>query len=135
MGTVRAKEPFSFDANGYSHNVAAGALYDSDDPCVIKRPHLFEPVEVATARRSASIETAMAVPGELRTITNPTQAATDNEADTAAWLAAEKQHEEDVQAWLLAEEQYQTDVAAWLAAEVAANVEPEKPTRQTRASK
>lgn len=68
MSTVRAREPFSFDADGYSHNVAAGALFDSEDPAVKKRPHLFEPVEVAAARRAAAVstETASAAPGERR---------------------------------------------------------------------
>lgn len=68
MPTVRAKEPFSYDADGYSHNVAAGALFDSEDPAVRKRAHLFEPVEVAAARRAAAVstETASAAPGERR---------------------------------------------------------------------
>lgn len=71
MPTVRAKEPFSYDADGYSHNVAAGALFDSEDPAVKKRAHLFEAVEVAAARRAAAVstETASAAPGERRTRT------------------------------------------------------------------
>jgi uncharacterized Ntn-hydrolase superfamily protein len=71
MSTVRAKEAFSYDANGYSHNVAAGDLYDSEDPSVKKRAHLFEPVEVAAARRAEALETASAAPGERRTRSAP----------------------------------------------------------------
>lgn len=67
MPTVRAKEPFAFPGgDGYLQNVAAGSLFDSEDPCVKKRPHLFEAVEVAAARRSAATETASASPGESR---------------------------------------------------------------------
>lgn len=73
MPTVRAKEPFSYDADGYSHNVGAGQLFDSEDPCVKKRAHLFEPVEVAVARAARALETASAAPGERRSRTTTHQ--------------------------------------------------------------
>lgn len=64
MAIVRAKEPFAYtDSTGVPRIVNPGQLFDANDPCVLKRQSLFEPVEVAVARAS---ETATAVPGEAR---------------------------------------------------------------------
>lgn len=72
MATVRAKEAFSYnDVNGVPVNVAAGALFDANDPDVKKRAHLFEEPEVAAARRkrrTAGVEDATAEPGEKRSV-------------------------------------------------------------------
>ncbi|MGV0785115.1 hypothetical protein [Mycolicibacterium sp. XJ775] len=66
MAIVRAKEPFSYiDSQGVPRIVSPGQLLDDGDPAVIKRAHLFEPVEVAAARAT---ETATAAPGELRSV-------------------------------------------------------------------
>lgn len=68
MSIVRAVEPFAYtDAAGVPRVVKPGDLLDAADPCVVKRPHLFEPVEVAAAASSArATETATAAPGETR---------------------------------------------------------------------
>ncbi|WP_293308874.1 hypothetical protein [Mycolicibacterium sp.] len=67
MSIVRAKEPFAFtDSTGTPRVVNPGQLFDSADPCVVKRPNLFEAVEVAAARNTAATETATAAPGEVR---------------------------------------------------------------------
>lgn len=73
MSTVRAKEPFGYALpSGYLQNVGAGELFDSDDPCVRKRPQFFEPVEAVTARKAGrAVETASAGPGERRTRGRP----------------------------------------------------------------
>ena len=64
MAIVRAVEPFAYtDAAGVPRVVSPGQLFETTDPCVIKRPHLFERVEVAAARAT---ETATAAPGETR---------------------------------------------------------------------
>ena len=65
---VRAKEPFAYtDHSGVPRVVNPGQLFDSTDPCVVKRPHLFEPVDTAVGRTDAVVsETATAAPGELR---------------------------------------------------------------------
>ena len=70
MAIVRAKEPFAYtDAAGLPRVVNPGQLFDSTDPCVVKRPHLFEAVEVAAARGLATAtETATAAPGEARSV-------------------------------------------------------------------
>lgn len=70
MAIVRAKEPFAYtDAAGIPRVVNPGQLFDRADPCVVKRPHLFEPVEVAAARTAAvATETATAAPGETRAV-------------------------------------------------------------------
>lgn len=68
---VRAKEPFAYtDTAGVPRMVATGQLFAADDPCVRKRPGLFEPVEVAAARATTSTasETATAAPGEVRAV-------------------------------------------------------------------
>lgn len=66
MSIVRAKEPFAYTDNaGVPRVVSPGQLFDSADPCVVKRAHLFEPVEVAAARAT---ETATAAPGETRSV-------------------------------------------------------------------
>lgn len=66
MAIVRAKEPFSYiDSKGVPRVVSPGQLLDDADPAVVKRSHLFEPVEVAAARAT---ETATASPGELRSV-------------------------------------------------------------------
>lgn len=68
MPVVRAKEPFAYtDTNGVPRTVCTGDLFTDSDPCVKKRPHLFEAVEVAAARgASRATETASAAPGEVR---------------------------------------------------------------------
>lgn len=75
MATVRAKEAFSYqDVNGIPVMVSPGTLYDSNDPDVKKRAHLFEEVEVAAARRknrNAGVEDATAEPGVPRSVTKP----------------------------------------------------------------
>lgn len=72
MAIVRAKEPFAYtDESGVPRIVNPGQLLDSADPCVVKRAHLFEPVEVAAARVTAATETASAAPGETRSVTRP----------------------------------------------------------------
>ncbi|MCH9728387.1 MAG: hypothetical protein K0U84_01665 [Actinomycetia bacterium] len=64
MPVVRAKEPFAYtDTNGVPRTVRTGDLFNDNDPCVRKRPHLFETVEVAASRAT---ETASAAPGEVR---------------------------------------------------------------------
>lgn len=72
MATVRAKEAFSYnDVNGVPVNVAAGALFDANDPDVKKRAHLFEEPEVAAARRkhrNSGVEDATAEPGAKRSV-------------------------------------------------------------------
>lgn len=73
MSIVRAKEPFAYtDSTGVPRMVATGQLFAADDPCVRKRPGLFEPVEVAAARATTSTvgasETATAAPGEVRAV-------------------------------------------------------------------
>lgn len=84
MPTVRAVEPFAYPVEGgHLVSVTAGELFDSSDPCVKKRPSLFEPVEVTVASRKAATatavvtETASASPGEhrARTHTPPKTAA------------------------------------------------------------
>lgn len=73
---VRAKEPFAYtDGAGVPRMVATGQLFAADDPCVVKRPNLFEPVEVAAARVThtststvGAEETASAAPGEVRQV-------------------------------------------------------------------
>lgn len=69
MAIVRATEPFSYtDDAGVPRIVNPGQLFDAADPCVVKRPNLFESVEVAVTRNAATaIETASAAPGESRT--------------------------------------------------------------------
>lgn len=65
---VRAKEAFAYtDHTGTPRVVSPGQLFDSADPCVVKRPNLFESVEVAVTRT----ETATAAPGEVRTVGRP----------------------------------------------------------------
>lgn len=72
MAIVRATEPFSYtDATGVPRIVNTGQLFDSADPCVVKRPNLFERVEVAAARVAAATETATAAPGEARSVSRP----------------------------------------------------------------
>jgi hypothetical protein len=73
MAIVRAREPFAYtDATGVPRIVSPGQLFDSADPCVVSRSHLFEAVEVAAARNaSTAIETATAAPGESRSVTRP----------------------------------------------------------------
>lgn len=81
MAIVRAREPFAYTDNaGTPRIVNTGQLFDSADPCVVKRPNLFEPVEVAAARASAlSTETATAAPGEARSVGRPRARKTDGE--------------------------------------------------------
>ena len=84
MAIVRAKEPFAYtDTAGVPRVVSPGQLFDSADPCVVKRPGLFETVEVAAARvAGTATETATAAPGEARSVrprlrkhTEPTETA------------------------------------------------------------
>ncbi|OBK09010.1 hypothetical protein A5746_00835 [Mycolicibacterium conceptionense] len=78
MATVRAKEAFSYnDVNGVPVNVAAGALFDANDPDVKKRAHLFEEPEVAAARRkrrNSGVEDATAEPGARRSVSTTRRA-------------------------------------------------------------
>lgn len=80
MAIVRATEPFAYtDTAGVPRVVNPGQLFDATDPCVVKRPHLFEPVEVAAARAAVvSTETATAAPGEVRSV-RPRLRKTDSE--------------------------------------------------------
>lgn len=69
MAIVRAKEPFAYtDAAGVPRVVSPGQLFDAADPCVVKRPALFEPVEVAVTRTTGATETATAAPGDARSV-------------------------------------------------------------------
>lgn len=66
-GVYRAKEAFAYtDHNGVPRVVKAGDLFHGNDPCVVKRPSLFEPAEAAVSARST--ETASAAPGEMRSV-------------------------------------------------------------------
>lgn len=84
MATVRAKEAFSYnDVNGVPVNVAAGALFDANDPDVKKRSHLFEEPDVAAARRKRrndGVEDATAEPGAKRSLTRGRKVADKSEA-------------------------------------------------------
>lgn len=95
MATVRAKEAFSYnDANGVPVNVAAGALFDANDPDVKKRAHLFEEPEVAAARRklrNSGVEDATAEPGAKRSLS--TRRRTRDTADKPEGKPAEKPEE------------------------------------------
>ena len=70
VSIVRAKEPFSYvDVNGVPVNVSPGDLFDSTNPDVKKRAHLFEAVEVTAERRkrrASGVEDATAEPGAKR---------------------------------------------------------------------
>lgn len=80
MAIVRAKEPFAYsDAQGVPRIVNPGQLFDSTDPCVLKRQALFEPVEVAAARTTVATETATAAPGEVRSVTHRRPRKTDTD--------------------------------------------------------
>jgi len=69
MAVVRAIEAFAFtDKRGVPRVVRPGDLFDSADPCLTGRQHLFEPVEVSAERRRATVEDASAVPGEQRSV-------------------------------------------------------------------
>lgn len=81
---LRAKETFHYPGkDGYTLTITGGHLFDSADPCVKGREHLFESVEaaaaagkgaveVAAARAAVhAIETASAAPGERRSRSAP----------------------------------------------------------------
>lgn len=69
MAVVRAIEAFAFtDRQGIPRVVRPGDLFDSSNPCLTGRQHLFEPVAVAAERRRATIEDASAAPGEQRSV-------------------------------------------------------------------
>lgn len=64
MSIVRAMSSFAYtDHHGVPRVVSDGDLFDSGDPCVLKRPKLFAPVETVASRAT---ETATAAPGEVR---------------------------------------------------------------------
>lgn len=83
-GIYRAKDAFAYtDDAGVPRVVRAGDLFHGTDPCVAKRPGLFEPAETAATR---AVETASAAPGELRSVakkapTKKTAASQASEAD------------------------------------------------------
>jgi hypothetical protein len=67
---LRVKEPFSFDRDGVPVTMRHGDLVADDDPAVKGHEVHFEAAEDATTRTApASVETASAVPGELRSVT------------------------------------------------------------------
>lgn len=66
VGIYRAKDAFAYtDDTGVPRVIRAGDLFHGNDPCVTKRPGLFEPAEAAATR---AVETASAAPGELRSV-------------------------------------------------------------------
>lgn len=73
MAVLRCRESYAFDTpQGVSRVIRVGDLLDSDDPDVRGREHLFEAVEVASARlRGTTSETATAAPGEARRLSRP----------------------------------------------------------------
>jgi hypothetical protein len=86
VAIVRAKESFAYtDTAGVPRVVTPGQLFDGADPCVVKRPNLFEPVEVAVERRRATVEDASAVPGEHRSVSTRKPATKRAEAAAAAF--------------------------------------------------
>lgn len=81
MSVVRAREAFAFtDTHGIPRVVRPGDLFNADDPAVIKRASLFEPVELAAQRAeeavappvvvttTPTVEAATAAPGEKRSV-------------------------------------------------------------------
>lgn len=75
----RAVEAFAFaNKGGVPHSVAPGDLMSDEDPNYKGREHLFEPVEVATARQAAT-ETASAAPGERRARTRQSKLKADDD--------------------------------------------------------
>jgi hypothetical protein len=84
---VRAKTAFAHPGpDGYPRTVNAGALFDSEDPCVKKYAQLFEPVEVEVSRRASarSSETASAAPGERRARSTRTTSKADTSEETGS---------------------------------------------------
>lgn len=72
MAIVRAVDAFAYtDKQGIPRVVRPGDLFDSTDPCVSGREHLFESVEVSAERRRATVEDATAVPGAKRSVSTP----------------------------------------------------------------
>lgn len=83
MSVVRAREAFSFtDRHGIPRVVRPGDVFNIDDPDVLKRAHLFEPVQAAVDRTEETVteheqkppapvvEQTTAAPGEKRAV-NP----------------------------------------------------------------
>lgn len=78
---VRAREPFSYtDHHGIPRIVRAGDVFNATDPDVMKRAHLFEPVQAAVDRAdktvseheappAPTVEQTTAEPGERRSVT------------------------------------------------------------------
>ena len=73
---LRANQPFAYtDSTGTPRVVRPGDLFSADDPCVKGRETLFEPVEVAAARKATStVEQATSAPGERRSVSTTSRA-------------------------------------------------------------
>ncbi|MBE7163147.1 MAG: hypothetical protein INR72_18055 [Williamsia herbipolensis] len=81
MSVVRAREAFSYtDHHGIPRVVRAGDVLSATDPDVMKRAHLFEPVQAAVDRAdktvseheappTPTVEQTTAEPGERRSVT------------------------------------------------------------------
>ena len=90
MTIKRCKAAFSVWVDGSPRVYSGGQLVDEKDPAVKSHPHLFEDVDVHVAdRRARQVESATAVPGEVRTVTVPPPAALyDPASDTVKGVLA-----------------------------------------------
>ncbi|AOE44287.1 head-to-tail connector protein [Gordonia phage Eyre] len=109
MSVVRAREAFAYtDTHGIPRVVRPGDLFNADDPSVVARANLFEPVEVAAYRAeqavgpnpTPNIEAATAAPGEKRSVStsrSKSKATSTADAKAAADATAQAKADADAQ--------------------------------------